>query len=79
MYWRHLQQVNVTYWTHMKFSLGLARTFAGASWKAVVHAILPDVYITSSTDTVETLTKTLPNHSVPNHKFIDCDDNNKKL
>lgn len=49
----HLHEVGMTYGEHARFSLSLAWQFAVASVKAIVHALYPDVWITSSTDTLE--------------------------
>lgn len=52
---KHLKDVNMTYFEHMKFSLFLSFTFLKASFGAFVHAIYPDILVTSSTDTLELL------------------------
>tara|TARA_B100000963_G_scaffold214938_1_gene187503 strand:- start:434 stop:634 length:201 start_codon:yes stop_codon:yes gene_type:complete len=41
------------YQTHAKFSLQMAYIFAIGSVKAVVHAILPDFYVSSTSDIVK--------------------------
>jgi hypothetical protein len=46
----HPRAVGMTYGEHVRFSIWLAWQFAVASAQAIVHAIYPDVYITSSTD-----------------------------
>ena len=53
----HPSEVNMTYIEHMKFSLYLAGKFAYASILAIIHAFYPDVFITSSTDAVEDISK----------------------
>jgi len=52
---KHLEDVNMTYTEHMNFSLGLSKIFLVASVKAVIHAFIPDVLITSSTDYIKVL------------------------
>ena len=52
---KHLKDVNMSYFAHMKFSLFLSFTFLKASFTAFVHAIYPDIFITSSTETLELL------------------------
>ena len=52
---QHLKDVDMTYWEHLQFSLSLSKIFLEASFKAIVHAFLPDVYITSSTDNIKLL------------------------
>ena len=59
MIFKHPAKVCMTYTQHMKFSLGLSKDFLEASAKAVVHAFLPDCYITSSSDYVEKINKKL--------------------
>ncbi len=52
MIFNHPQNVCMTYLEHMKLSLQLSSLFFVGSVKALVHAFVPDVFITSSTDTV---------------------------
>jgi len=52
---QHLKDVDMTYWEHLRFSLSLSKIFLKASFKAIIHALLPDVYITSSTDNIKLL------------------------
>ncbi len=52
---KHLREVNMTYLDHMKFSLFLSFTFLKATFGAFIHAIYPDILVTSSTDTLELL------------------------
>ena len=47
---RHLKQVNMTYYQHMKHSLGLSYDLLNGSIKAFVHGIFPNLYETSTTD-----------------------------
>ena len=52
---KHLKDVNMSYIAHMKFSLFLSFTFFKAAFGAFIHAIYPDILVTSSTDTLELL------------------------
>ena len=52
---RHPSQVCMTYAEHCCFSLGLAWSFACACVAAVIHAFIPDVLVTYSSDTVSEL------------------------
>ena len=54
-YFQHPQAVCMSYFEHCMFSLKLARYFAVGSLKAVVHAFLPNMYITSSSDLLVTV------------------------
>ncbi len=49
----HPRNVCMTYLEHFKVSMNLSKIFLLASLKAFIHAIYPDFFITSSTDTVE--------------------------
>jgi len=42
----------MTYFSHMKFSLYLSIRLAEASFKAFIHALYPDIYITHTSDTL---------------------------
>ena len=41
----------MTYIQHFKFSMNLSKKFAIASAAAAIHAIIPDILVTHSTDT----------------------------
>jgi hypothetical protein len=49
----HPAQVCMSYYQHFCFSMYLARRFAMGSVKAIIHAFLPDYFITSSSDLIE--------------------------
>ena len=48
----HPSNVCMTYLQHMKLSLELISLFFIGSIKAFIHAFIPDIFITSSTDIV---------------------------
>ena len=48
----HPNKVCMTYMRHFLFSMSLCRRFAICSIQAFIHALLPDYYITSSSDLV---------------------------
>ena len=48
----HPKNVCLTYLSHLQFSSKLSILFLIASFKAFVHAVIPDIYITSSSDTI---------------------------
>ena len=48
----HPSSVNMTYCQHALFSCSLSLTFLCASFQAFVHAIWPDVWVNSTTNTV---------------------------
>ena len=47
---KHPKNVCMTYLKHMKLSLYLSYLLGKASIKAIVHAFLPDTFITSTSD-----------------------------
>ena len=53
MFTRHPKQVCMSYLEHFMFSLGISLTFALASIQALIHAICPDLFTTSTTDNVQ--------------------------
>ena len=57
----HPNKVCMTYFKHCKFSLYLSYNFAKASYKAFVHALIPDLYITDSSDTIKKLNQDMQN------------------
>lgn len=46
----HPNSVCMSYFEHMKLSLGFAGTFFVGSVKAVIHAFFPNAFITSTSD-----------------------------
>jgi hypothetical protein len=49
-YFQHQNAVCMTYFEHMRLSLGFSATLFIGSFKAIVHAFLPNYFITSTTD-----------------------------
>lgn len=60
---QHPQNVGMTYTEHMKFSFNLSFIFLKASYQAFIHGILPEIYITGSTDTSKKVTDLLNHRS----------------
>ena len=52
-FFKHPAKVCMTYKKHCLFSLGVSSQFLQGSYKALVHAFIPDVYITSTSDIVK--------------------------
>lgn len=48
----HPTKVCLTYYTHFKLSMTLSIKFAMASFKALIHAFLPEYFINSSTNII---------------------------
>ena len=55
----HLQEVNMNYFEHLKFSSFLGLQFFIASQKAFIHALIPGLFTTSSTDYTDSLNRIL--------------------
>jgi hypothetical protein len=55
----HPQQVCMTYFEHCRFSLKMSCYFARGCLLAIVHAFLPDRFVTSTSDTVKTVSQAL--------------------
>ncbi len=55
----HPYNVCMTYVQHMVFSLEMSYRLAVGSVRAVVHAFLPDCYVTSTTDTMKLIQQRL--------------------
>ena len=49
---KHPSKVCMTYFEHFKLSMGFSHKFTIAAYKAFIHAVIPDLYISSTTDTV---------------------------
>ena len=60
-FFKHLAQVNMTYFEHFKLSMNLSNILFQGSIKAFIHGIYPDIFITSTTDTTKLLIRKLKN------------------
>lgn len=58
---KHLNNVCMNYYDHMKFSLYLSKEFLKSSLFAFIHAIYPDIYVTNSSDTLIKLSYEIKN------------------
>jgi len=50
---QHPNKVCMTYYEHFRISLRFSYIFAMASLKSLIHAFIPDLFISSTTDTLE--------------------------
>ena len=55
----HPKKVCMNYYTHMKLSLYFSFVLLKGSIKSLIHAFIPDIYITSTTDLTKSLDKLL--------------------
>jgi hypothetical protein len=58
-FYNHPNKVCLTYNTHFKLSMTLSIKFAIASFKALIHALFPPFFISSSTNTVNEINELL--------------------
>ena len=56
---QHLKDVNMSYCDHFSRSCEFSIKFFVASIKACLHSFYPDYFITSTTDTIQELSKVL--------------------
>ena len=68
--WAHPRQVCMSYWEHFRLSMHFAAMFLVAAVCAVVHAIIPCLFKTYTSDTLR-----WGNHKV---KTAGCHSNNKQ-
>jgi len=59
MIFEHPQKVCMTYVEHFKLSSEMAYVLGIGSIKAIIHAIYPDAFVTSTTDTINYIQKRL--------------------
>jgi len=67
----HPGTVCMSYIQHFWFSMSLAQRFAVGSIKAVIHAFLPDYYITSSSDLIKEITDDMGKVGCKEHEVDD--------
>ena len=59
LFTKHPHSLGLTYWQHMKGSLGYSYNLFSGSIKASIHAVFPFLYEISTSDTVENIRKEL--------------------
>jgi hypothetical protein len=58
---KHCRDVGCSYIKHFNVSINLAKKFGSASFKALVHAFLPFMFVTGSTDAINDLNECMKN------------------
>ena len=58
-FFTHPNKVCMSYFEHMKLSLGFSKTFIVGSFQALIHAFFPNMFITSTTDIHKKIEKEL--------------------
>ncbi len=56
---KHPSKVCMSYFQHFKFSMEMSAHLLIGSYKAFIHSLYPDVYITSTSDCVKHISKRL--------------------
>jgi len=51
----HPKNVCMTYFTHFKFAMGLSFELFVGSVKSFIHAIVPDLFVTSTSDLLKSV------------------------
>ena len=59
IFFQHPTHLSMTNFQHARLSMNFSYMFLKASKEAFIHAIYPDKYITSTSDTVKEITKIL--------------------
>lgn len=65
---KHPKEVCMTYLEHLKFSISLGNIFFISFLKAYVHAFFPEIYKTSSSDTIVEVNKKILNSGCNKNK-----------
>ena len=60
-FFTHPNSVCMSYFEHMKLSLGFSKTFFVGSLQALTHAFFPNVFVTSTSDIHERIGNELSN------------------
>ena len=56
---KHLDDVNMTYYEHFKFAIGLLFNIELMALKTFFHALIPNIFVTGTTDGVKILSNKL--------------------
>jgi hypothetical protein len=48
----HLQDIGETYWQHLRFAGLLSLLLFKAAFAALIHAIVPTIFVTTASDTI---------------------------
>ena len=57
----------MSYFQHFRLSLHFSKKMFISSWKALIHAIIPSLFITSTSDTVSDIQDTILKNSCTEH------------
>lgn len=62
-YFSHPNNVCMSYFNHFFVSINYSKIFMFASIKALIHAFFPNIFITSTSDCVNNISKLLKNNN----------------
>ena len=68
MIFSHPQNVCMTYWKHLKLSMGLSFLFMKGATCALIHSFIPDILLSSSTDISNQITQILKDNGCRKNK-----------
>ena len=60
---KHLDEMNMNYFEHMLVSLNYALILFLSSIKALIHAFIPDIFTTSTTECIREINVKLNHHN----------------
>ena len=49
----HLQDIGETYWEHLKFASTLSFLLFKAGFAALIHAVIPVLFVTTASDSIK--------------------------
>lgn len=58
----HLNEINMTYFEHFFAAMGYSKRLMTGSFKTIIHAFFPDIFITATTDTINDVTENMRYH-----------------
>lgn len=67
-YFDHPNKVCMSYFEHFKLSLGFSKIFLIGTFKAIIHAFIPSLYITSTSDLNKEVSLILSNSGCRKHE-----------
>tara|TARA_Y100000816_G_C25996126_1_gene520363 strand:+ start:441 stop:683 length:243 start_codon:yes stop_codon:yes gene_type:complete len=75
-YFNHPREVCMTYLKHLKLSLYFSYVLGKGSVKALLHAFVPDYYITSTSDLVDEVSLLLKDNGCTGHEKEEKEEKN---
>jgi hypothetical protein len=60
---KHLEEMNMEYFEHMLISLNYAVILFISSIKALIHSLIPDLFVTSTSECIVEINNELKSHT----------------